>query len=119
MSKDKNAPTPLSVMLGEGSEFVINNKTYVVMPIQLKDINEFMKDNLSLGPQLFNLANEKERKKVDRWLGGKRDKDGNIAKAGYCFDEEGNPIDLETAINDGWNVAHLRKFFELLCELSG
>lgn len=119
MSKDTNSPTPLSVMLGDGDEFVVGDKTYTIMPIAIKDVQEFMKDNLSLGSQLFNVANTKERAKVDRWLGGKKDKDGNIVKTGYCFDEEGNPVDLEKIENDGWNVAHLRKFFERLCELSG
>ncbi|MSU01931.1 hypothetical protein [Tissierella pigra] len=107
MSKANKSPTPLSVMLGDGDSFIVKEKSYIVKPIELKDIEEFMKDNLSIDTQLFNIANEKAKEKVNRWL------------TGYCFDEESNPVSLEKVMDYGWNVVDLRKFFRKLCDLSG
>ena len=107
MSKDKKAPTPLSVMLGDGGSFEVKEKAYTVRPIELKRIEEFMKDELSIGAQLFNIIDKKSREKVNKWL------------TGYCFDEEGNPVSLEKAMADGWDVADLREFFKKLCDFSG
>ena len=118
MSKD-NSPTPLSVMLGEGEIFDVNGKSYRVKPIELQDIEKFMGDSLSVGTQLFNISDKKSREKVDRWLGGKRDKDGNNVEDGYCFDEEGNPVTLEIAMANRWNVIDLKEFFKKLCDFSG
>lgn len=108
MSKKTNSPTPLSTMLGDGDSFVTRNgKSYTVNPMTLADVNEFIKDNMSIGCQLWNIANEKEAKKIDRWL------------KGYCFDEEGNPVTLERAINDGWDLVDLKNFIRKLCDISG
>lgn len=107
MSKDNKSPTPLSVMLGDGDSFIVKEKSYTIKPIALKHIEEFMKDNLSLGVQLFNVSNEKTREKVNRWL------------TGYCFDEEGNSISLEKAMENDWDVVDLKEFFRKLCDFSG
>lgn len=119
MSKDNKSPTPLSVMLGDGDSFIVKGKSYSVKPIALKDIEEFMSSNINLGSQLFSVADKKEREKIDRWLGGKKNKDGNIVKAGYCFDSDGNPVNLEKAMNDGWDIVDLKLFLRKLCDLSG
>lgn len=107
MSKDIKSPTPLSVMLGEGGILDVKGKSYTIKPIALKDIEKFMKDNLSLGVQLFNVSDEKTREKVDIWL------------TGYCFDEEGNHVSLEKAMSDDWDVVDLKEFFRKLCDFSG
>lgn len=107
MSKANKSSTPLSVMLGDGDSFIVKEMSYTVKPIALKDIEEFMKDNLSLGVQLFNVSNEKTKEKVDRWL------------TGYCFDEEGNPLSLEKAMANDWDVVDLKEFFRKLCDFSG
>lgn len=107
MNKDAKSPTPLSVMLGEGDSFVVKDKSYTIKPIALKDIEKFMSDNLSLGSQLFNVADNKTRKKVDKWLNG------------YCFDNESNSVSLESAMEDGWDVVDLKEFFKKLCDFSG
>ncbi len=119
MSKDKEkTPTPLSVMLGDGGEFEAKGKIYTVKPIALKDVEEFMKDNLSLGTQLFSLIDEKSKAKIDRWLGGKKGKDGNLIP-GYCFDEKDNPVTLQDAMDNDWDVVDLREFVKKLCDFSG
>ena len=107
MSENAKSPTPLSVMLGDGGSFDVKGKSYTIKPIALKDIEKFMKDNLSLGVQLFNVSDKKTREKVDRWL------------TGYCFDEDGNPVSLEKAMADDWDVVDLKEFFRKLCDFSG
>lgn len=107
MSKNTKSPTPLSVMLGDGGSFIVKEKSYIVKPIALQDAEKFMNDNLSLGAQLFNIANKKEKEKVDNWL------------SKYCFDDEGNSVSLEQVMNDNWDVVDLKEFFKKLCDLSG
>ena len=106
MSKDKET-TPLSVMLASGGDFEVQGKNYTVKPIALKDAESFMKDNLSLGTQIFNITDKKTRDKVDRWL------------KGYCFDEEGTAITLKKAMELEWDVVDLKEFFRKLCDFSG
>jgi len=106
MSKEKTS-TPLSVMLQSGGDFEVKGKVYTVRPIALKDTQDFMKDNLSLGAQLFNVTESKTKEKVNRWL------------QGYCFDDESNPINLEKAMTDDWDVVDLKEFFRKLCDFSG
>jgi len=118
MSKEDKA-TSLSTMLGTGGNFNVKEKKYTVKPIALKDIEEFMTDNLSLGSQLFNITNKESKAKVDRWLGGTKDKDGNVIKKGYCFDESNNPVSLEKAMSNEWDVVDLKEFFKKLCDFSG
>ncbi|MDR7856079.1 hypothetical protein [Tissierella sp.] len=106
MNEDKK-PTPLSVMLGDGGSFIVKEKHYTIKPIVLRDIERFMKDNLSLGTQLFNITDKKSSVKVDNWL------------THYCFDEEGNPVTLEKAMENDWDVVDLKEFFRKLCDFLG
>lgn len=117
MTKE-NKPTPLSVMLGK-DDFEAQGKTYTVKPIALKDSEEYMKSHINMGAQVLSFTSKKEIDKIDRWLGGTKDKDGNIVKQGYCFDSDGNPVSLEKAMDDGWDVVDLKRFFEKLCDFSG
>lgn len=106
MSKEEKT-TSLSTMLGNGGNFNAKDKPYTIKPIALQDIESFMTDNLSLGAQLFNIADKKAKAKVDRWL------------TNYCFDESNNPVPLEKAMSDGWDVVDLKEFFKKLCDFSG
>lgn len=119
MSKDIKSPTPLSVMVGAGDSFIVKGKPYNVRPILLQDIDEFVKSNVNIGSQFVSMVNPKERSKVDRWLSGQKDKDSNIIKAGYCFDENNVPVNLEKATEDGWDIVDLKNFFRKLCDISG
>jgi len=107
MSNEETTSTTLSTMLGSGDEFNVKDKLYLIKPIALKDIEKFMKDNLSLGTQLFNVSDKKSKEKVDRWL------------TGYCFDENGNSVNLEKAMELDWDVIDLKEFFKKLCDFSG
>lgn len=106
MDNDNNALTSLSTMLGSGGSFKVKEKYYTIKPIVLKHIEDFMKDNLSVGTQFFNIANKKSREKVDRWL------------SEYCFDDENNLVTLEIVMADGWDVVDLKEFFKKLCDFS-
>jgi hypothetical protein len=110
MSKtEANSPVDLSVMLGilGGNDFMVGDKKYVVKPMKLKEVNEFMKDNLGLSTQLFAISNEASKKKMDKWL------------SNHCFDKIGEPMTVEKAINDDWSIVDLREFIKRLCDLSG
>ena len=106
MSKTE-ATTPLSTMLGSGESFEVNGKAYTIKPIKLKDVDEFMKDNLSMGSQFFNLAKDDAKEKTNKWL------------CGYCVDNKDEAMTLEKAMQDDWDLAHLKDFFKKLCDLSG
>lgn len=106
MSTEKT-PTPLSVMLQSGGDLEVKGKMYTVRPLALKDTEKFMKDNLSLGPQLFSVQDAPSRKKIDKWL------------QGYCFDDKDAPVTLEKAMEDNWDVVDLKEFIRKLCDLSG
>lgn len=109
MSNQEAKPVDLSTMLGilGGNDFVVGSKKYVIKPMSLREVNEFMEDNLSLGTQLFAVANEESRKKLDKWL------------SGHCFDKLGEPMTLEKATNDDWSIVDLKEFIKKLCDLSG
>jgi hypothetical protein len=110
MSKtEAKTPVDLSTMLGilGGNDFFVGDKKYVVKPMSLVEVDEFMKDNLSIGPQLFMVANEASRKKLEKWL------------SGHCFDKVGEPMTIEKAKSDNWDLVDMRKFIQKLCDLSG
>jgi hypothetical protein len=102
-------PVDLSTMLGVlgGEGFKVGEKTYTVKPMALKHVDEFMKDNLSLGAQIFNLSNKDVKTKLEKWL------------TGYCFDRNGEPMSLQKAMDDDWNIVNLKDFLKKLCDLSG
>jgi hypothetical protein len=102
-------PVDLSTMLGilGGNDFLVDDKKYVIKPMSLKEVNEFMDDNLSLGTQLFAVANKESRDKLDKWL------------SGHCFNKLGEPMTLEKATNDDWSIVDLKEFIKKLCDLSG
>jgi hypothetical protein len=109
MTEANKIPVDLSTMLGilGGNDFMVGDKKYVVKPMSLKEVNEFMDDNLCLGTQLFAAANKESRAKLDKWM------------SRHCFDKLGEPMSMEKATNDDWNVVDLREFIKKLCDLSG
>lgn len=109
MKTEANSPVDLSIMLGTlgGEGFKVGEKTYTVKPMALKHVDEFMKDNLSLGAQIFSLSNAGSRKKLEKWL------------TGYCYDANGEAMSLQKAMDDDWNVVNLKEFIKKLCDLSG
>jgi hypothetical protein len=105
--KEAKTPVSLATMLGTGDTFEAKDKTYKVKPIKLKDVEEFMADNLSIGSQLFNVSNKDSKTKIDKWLNG------------YAVDSKDEPMSLDKAMNDEWDIVDLKNFIKKLCDLSG
>lgn len=103
----KKEATPLSVMLGSGEDFFVGGKKYTVKPLKLKHVDEFMKDNLSLGMQLVNITNEEAKSKLDKWL------------SRQVVDEKGSPMSLEKAMEDDWDLGDLKRCIQRLLDISG
>lgn len=103
----KKEVTPLSTMLGGGDSTEIAGKQYVIKVIKLKDIPEFEKDNLNFGPQYFSLAAKKERDKIDKWL------------SRYVFNAAGEPMTLDKATEEDWDVADIKTCLLKLVDISG
>jgi len=123
MTQDKNTPTSLSTMLGSGVPFEAKGKTYTVIPIMVAHIELLQKSKLLLGEnQLFNFIDAPSRKEVNKWLGGEpvstRIGDKEIT-AIYCYDENNEPMSLEKAMADGWDVHDFKRYFKTLCDISG
>lgn|SRR5690554_6923945 len=123
MTQDKNTPTSLSTMLGSGVPFEAKGKTYTVLPIMVAHIEQFQKSQLFMAEgQIFNFFDAKNRQTVNKWLGGEpvTTKIGNKEiSAIYCYDENNEPMSLEKAIADGWDVVDFKRYFKTLCDLSG
>jgi len=103
----KQEATPLSVMTGSGSTFLVGEKAYTMRPIKLKDIAEFEEDKLNLGAQFFSLIDEEQKANLDKWL------------SRYVKDEEGNPVTIEKAMEDDWDLANLKNCVLRLIDISG
>jgi hypothetical protein len=103
----KSEAVPLSVMTGSGSSFSAAGKKYTIVPLTLKDLDEFGKSQMSIGAQLFNLLNPEARKILEKTL------------PKCIFDENKNPVTLDKMMEDGWNLRDLRLAVEKLCDLSG
>jgi hypothetical protein len=104
---EANLPVDLSTMLGSSDEFEVNGKSYEIKPILLKDIDQFMKDNVCLGAQIFSVSNKTSRNKLNFWL------------SKYCFDDKGEPLSIDKVMDLEWSVVDLKKFIQKLCDLSG
>jgi hypothetical protein len=106
---EANSPVDLSTMLGilGGNDLVVGDRKYVVKPMALKEVDEFMKDNLSLSAQIFSFANKVSKEKIEKWL------------SRHCFDKIGEPMTLEKATKDDWDIVNLKEFIKKLCDLSG
>lgn len=105
--KEAKAPVPFSVMSGDGEPFIVKDKKYTILSMEIGDAIHFSEDKMSIGKPLFNLVDEESRKKTDKYL------------LDYCIDDKGEAVSLEKAISEKWTLQDLRRFFEKLCELSG
>jgi len=118
--KEATKPVDLPVMVGIGDDFKAKGKSYEVKPLLLAHIPLFMKDNISLDVQIFNMTNEKAKKTIDKWLSEvTTEVEGKKITAHYCLDENGEPMSLDKVMADGWDLADLRNFFKKLCDISG
>lgn len=101
----QEAVTPLETMLGEAIDFPVKGKNYKVMPLLVKDNNEF--NGLYLGPQYFTINNPEDREKLEKFM------------PRYLFDKAGEPMTVEKISEDGWSVADIAKFLKKVIQVSG
>lgn len=107
---DKNKkvdPVPLATMLGQGNRFEAQGKEYEIRPLKLKMVDEFIKDQLSIGPQLFNFISQEAKEKLEKWL------------PRVIFNKDGKGMTLDDLINDDWDLSDLRRLWRQVLELSG
>lgn len=105
--KKEAKAAPLPVMLGRGEDFYVDNKKYTVKPLSLKAVQEFSEDNLNVGPQLFNMIDDEGKKKVDKWLNKQ------------VIDANGEPMSLDRAVEEDWDLSHLRECIHRMIDISG
>lgn len=106
-NQEIKTPVPFSIMNGEGDSFVVGEKNYTVKPMLVGDALKFSDDNLSVGSQIFNIAIKEKREKINKYL------------SKYCTNDKGEPMSLESAIADDWDVVDLKEFIKKLVDISG
>lgn len=102
-----NMPLSLNDMTGGGEIFTVGGKKYTVKPLKLREIPEYNKDSVNVGPQLFSMLDERQKTVVDKWLGKKVE------------DEKGNPMSIERAEEDDWSLTDLRQCLLKIIDVSG
>jgi hypothetical protein len=105
MSEEVKA-VPLSTMLEDADEFVVKGTKYMIRPLYLSEVSEFMKDGLSVGPQLVNLSDETRAKDLDKW----------IQRTVSCT---GSPMSLDKLKDNKWTIKDMKKLLLKLVDLSG
>ncbi len=115
----KNNAT-LSVMLGSREEFQAQGKTYSVAPMPAAHVNEFMKDNLSLGTQLFALSDDDGKAKLNKWLGEVSVEIlGQAITNVYCKNNKDEIMTVDKCMLDGWSIKDFTRYIKSLCDFSG
>lgn len=103
--KQDKEPVSLETMLGvDGGAF--KGKGYDIRALPLKRVREFMGDNISVGAQLFNLADDEPRANLDKWLK-------------ECITLNGKPQGLEDLEDAGWDLVDLKTAVRKIIDLSG
>lgn len=103
----KKEVTPLPVMVGAAQEFEVAGKQYKLLPLTLKENNEFNGDKIGFGSQFF-VVNDPDKKAIlEKWLGR------------HLFDKSGNPATYEMIEEDGWTLPDIKTFWLRLVDISG
>ena len=106
-AKVNQESSPLSTMLGSGEDFFVGEKKYKVKPLKLKAVDEFSNDKINIGPQMFSMVDKNEREKLEKWF------------ARQVYDEKGEPMTLQQAMDDDWDLSDLRMCMQRIIDLSG
>lgn len=96
----------LNKMAGKGEAFVVGEHRYTVLPLLLKDVSDFLGDNLPISMPMLLLMDSYEAATA-KWL------------EKQVRNEDGTPLTLEMAKEHGWDTADLKACFEKLAGLSG
>jgi hypothetical protein len=106
-NKEAKTPVPFGVMKGDSELFIANDKKYKVKPMKIGDALNFANDTIAINSQIFNLALDDRKKKIDEYL------------SKYCAKESGETMSLDSAIADDWDVVDLKNFVKKMCDISG
>jgi len=101
----KKEAAPLSVMSGDGVNFSVQGKDYIVKVLKIKDKGEF--DSLNFGNQYVTLNEPAELEKMDKFM------------SRYLFDASGEPMTVEKCGADDWDIIDLKNFPRRVIEISG
>jgi hypothetical protein len=130
----KKEATPLSVMLGSGEDFyfditkvkvdsegnpvfdeqgepileVVATKKLKVLPLKLKELDEFTEDRVSIGTQLFTTLNDSDKAKADKWL-----------KTHVFLPGSGKVVTVDLLKEEGMDLIQLRRLIGKLIDISG
>jgi|BioPla2DNA2_1021312.scaffolds.fasta_scaffold118447_3 hypothetical protein len=107
-TKPAEIAAKLGVMLGTGDMLEAQGKKYKILPLKLKEVDEFLQDNMIVGDaQFFNISNKDSRANLDKWLKRK------VSTA------DGEPLTVEQAMEDDWDLDDLKACIRALIRLSG
>lgn len=106
--KEAKAAVPLNVMLGKDT-FEVQGKKYHIRPLKLKMVDEFIEDQLSIGPQLFNFTSKETKEKLEKWL----------PRVLFRDEEAKTGLTLADIMEEDWDLADLRRLWRAVLELSG
>lgn len=106
-TKKTKDPVPFSVMSGEGDSLIVGEKAYTVKPMLVGDALKFLEEGLSIGSQIFNLADPKAKAKLEGYI------------SSYCTNEAGEAMDISKISEAGWSIVDLKNFMKKLCDISG
>jgi len=107
-NKAEKAAT-LETMLGSGVSFFAGKQEYIVKPLKLREVEEFINDNVNIGSQIITLVNEEEQKKIDKWLSRK------------VFDKNNKPMTIAKLQSEehDWDLVDLRNCIKRIMDISG
>ncbi len=105
--KEATKAAPLSAMSGSGNFVEIAGKQYQLLPLKVKEVNEFTEDQINFGSQYLTLIDPEPKANLAKWLGR------------HLFTEDGSPVTLETIENDDWTVVDVKTFWRKLVDFSG
>ena len=105
-NKEDLKAIPLSTMLGRGDFFLAQDKKYKIEVMKLRDIEEFLADRISVGPQLFNFTNAEARANLEKWIP-------------RVLTLDGEPMTLANLMDAGWDLNDLKRMWKEVLEISG
>lgn len=115
MAKQKDAqdkditPVSLADMLGQGNFFEAQGKEYVIKPLKIKKVDEFLRDQISIGAQIFNFSSPDAKEKLEKW----------IPQIIFKNNDDETGLTLQDLMDDDWDLDDLRRLWQKLLGLSG
>jgi len=104
--EEKLTPVSLATMVGQGSFFEAQGKEYLIKPLKLKFVSEFMGDRLATNAPVFDFVDEDSVKKLEKW----------IPRVVYKGEHS---LTLQDIMNDEWDTDDLKRMWQTVLQISG